>query len=403
MSSLLLTDLISCKTMRASLFVLVFCIFSNSLWAGEDGREAERIVAIGDVHGDYDNFVTVLEQAGIINRRGNWQAGETHLVQLGDLADRGPDTSRIIELLMQLERQARRRGGQVHVLIGNHEAMNMLGDLRYVHPGEYEAFVDNNSAALRDRYFAAVVARQQVLQPDFEPDTAFRQEWNSQIPLGWVEHRLAWSPDGEFGRWVLEKDAVLRLNNTLFLHGGISPSVIGMSVAEINTAVRAELAAGESGQTETPGLATAEGGPLWYRGLASNDEALEADHVAAILERYEVERIVIGHTPGTGTIVPRFGGRVLVIDSGISDYYGGHLTSLTLEADRLINTQNGTQLEIPVNDADPLPYFEAVLELDPGLTALRLQSEAVETSDSPEQQISAEPVDPPAAQDPGNL
>ena len=132
--------------------------------AGSVGADDSRprIVAVGDIHGDYDNFVQVLRDTGIVNERLRWSAGTTRLVQVGDIADRGPDTRRIIELLMTLEKQARRRKGAVHVLIGNHESMNMQGDLRYVHPGEYAAFVDRQSGGRRDRYFEATVRVREI-------------------------------------------------------------------------------------------------------------------------------------------------------------------------------------------------------------------------------------------------
>ena len=77
--------------------------------AEDQWQDVERIVAVGDIHGDYDNFLKVLQGADIVNRRGNWIAGETHLVQLGDVPDRGPDTSNVIALLKKLEKQARER------------------------------------------------------------------------------------------------------------------------------------------------------------------------------------------------------------------------------------------------------------------------------------------------------
>lgn len=119
-------------------------------WQGVD-----RIVAIGDLHGDYGHYLAVLQAAGVVDRRGRWIAGDTHLVQTGDIPDRGPDTRRIIAHMAALARQARKRGGRVHNLLGNHEAMNVYGDLRYVDPGEYRAFADQRSAALRDRYYEA--------------------------------------------------------------------------------------------------------------------------------------------------------------------------------------------------------------------------------------------------------
>jgi hypothetical protein len=360
------------RTYPVKSLILTACLLvASSLAAQHSWEDVGKIVAVGDVHGDYDNFVQVLRQAGIINRRGNWTAGETHLVQLGDLPDRGPDTHKAIELLIKLERQAARRGGMVHVLIGNHEAMNMLGDLRYVHPGEYEAFVDRNSERLRERYFELVVQQRKSADPLFEVTPEFEDLFSQQVPLGFVEHRVAWSPDGEYGSWVLGKQAVIKLNNTLFLHAGIGPDILGMSLEQINNGVLDELRGGEAGQVGESGLATSEGGPLWYRGMASNDEALELAHVNAVLEFYDAQRIVIGHTPGLATIVPRFGAKVLVIDSGLSAYYGGHLASLTIEGDQLINTQRGEALEIPQSEMDRLPYFESILELEPDEVALK--------------------------------
>ena len=104
-------------------------------WTG-----VERVVAIGDIHGDYDNYMAILEAAGLVNTRGKWAGGKTHLVQTGDIPDRGPDTLKIIEHLKKLAKEAKKKGGRVHSLIGNHEAMNVTGDLRYVTAGEFQAF-----------------------------------------------------------------------------------------------------------------------------------------------------------------------------------------------------------------------------------------------------------------------
>jgi len=358
------------KYFSKTLLLIVWLLAASTLAAQHAWEGVGKIVAVGDVHGDYDNLVQVLRQAGIINRRGNWIADDTHLVQLGDLPDRGPDTDKAIELLMKLERQASRRGGMVHVLIGNHEAMNMLGDLRYVHPGEYEAFVTRDSERLRDHYFELVVQQRNAANSEFEADEEFVALFNQQVPLGYVEHRVAWAPEGEFGSWVLGHNAVIKVNDTLFLHGGLGPDVLGMTLEQINAGVLDELRLGEAGQIGEPGLATTEGGPLWYRGLASGDEAVEIEHLDAVLNFYDVKRIVIGHTPGLATIVPRFGAKVLVIDSGLSGYYGGHLASLTIEGDQLTNIQRGETLEIPQGAADLLPYFESVLALEPDQPAL---------------------------------
>jgi hypothetical protein len=156
----------------------------------------ERIVAVGDLHGDFGNYMATLTAAGLVNRKGKWSGGRTHLVQTGDIPDRGPDTEKIIEHITKLARQAKKKGGRVHSLIGNHEAMNVYGDLRYVSDGEFEAFVTRNSAALRDRVFALQMERIEAADPEAFaalPEN-FRDEWNTKHPLGWVEHRQAWDP-----------------------------------------------------------------------------------------------------------------------------------------------------------------------------------------------------------------
>ena len=104
-----------------------------------------RIVAIGDIHGAYDSFVTVLRNSGLVDEELRWIGGKTHLVQTGDVLDRGPDSRKCMDLLMELEKRAERAGGRVHALIGNHEAMNILGFLKYVSKEEFASYSDSNS------------------------------------------------------------------------------------------------------------------------------------------------------------------------------------------------------------------------------------------------------------------
>jgi len=107
-------------------------------WSG-----IERIVAVGDVHGDHAQFLKTLFAAKVIDKDARWVGGKTHLVQTGDLFDRGPDSRKAMDLLMKLEVEAKKTGGHVHCLAGNHEEMILRGDWRYVHPGEVQAFGDN--------------------------------------------------------------------------------------------------------------------------------------------------------------------------------------------------------------------------------------------------------------------
>ena len=277
-----------------------------------------RIVAIGDLEGDFEKFTDMLRTAGVINERNRWSGGETHLVQLGDIPDRGPNSRMIMDLLMQLEPQAQRAGGRVHALIGNHEAMNVYGDLRYVHPGEYAAFATSRSARVRDRYYQQYMRALRSNPPAGGLpafDAAYRAQWDAEHPLGWVEHREAWGPSGRYGRWITRHNAVIRINDTLFLHGGLGPSFAAAPRPAMNAAVSSEL--NERPSPIYPGILEDQEGPLWYRGLSQNDEAAETANLENVLRSQGVARVIVGHTKVTSTVLPRFNGRVLVADIAV--------------------------------------------------------------------------------------
>src|SRR5437868_14968913 len=79
----------------------------------------ERTIAVGDVHGAADRFVEILKATGLVDDKLHWSGGRAHLVQTGDVVDRGADSRRALDLLRQLEGEASRAGGAVHALIGN--------------------------------------------------------------------------------------------------------------------------------------------------------------------------------------------------------------------------------------------------------------------------------------------
>ena len=89
---------------------------------------AKAIVAIGDVHGDFDDFVGILQRTGLIDKQNHWNGGNATFVQLGDLLDRGPKPRDVMDLMMALEKEAAQSGGRGVSLLGNHEAMNIMGD-----------------------------------------------------------------------------------------------------------------------------------------------------------------------------------------------------------------------------------------------------------------------------------
>ncbi|MGD9815226.1 MAG: metallophosphoesterase [Hyphomonadaceae bacterium] len=327
-----------------------------------------RVVAIGDLEGAYEKFVDMLRTAGLIDARNHWTGGTTHLVQLGDIPDRGPNSRAIMDLLRRLEPQARRAGGFVHPLIGNHEAMNVYGDLRYVHPGEYAAFADRNSARTRDRYYRAQVAAMRRNPPASGLpvfDDAYRAAWDSEHPLGYAEHRANWGPRGTYGRWVSGHDAVIRINDTLFMHAGLGPSFLNADRDAMNAAVRAALRGRPV--AEYADILENQEGPLWYRGLAQRDEATELAHVMALLQRHGVSRIVIGHTKLASTVLPRFGGRVIVADIAVPRGHSDPHAFLIIENGALTTVHRGQRVPLTASTPEETcAYLARIAALDSG-------------------------------------
>ena len=326
-----------------------------------------RVVVFGDLHGDYAKFHDMLVRAGLVDAHDNWSGGRAHLVQIGDVPDRAPDTRKILDLMMRLEPQAKRAGGYLHALIGNHEAMNMEGDLRYTTPGEFAAFVDQDSPRRRDLYYARVVEYLKAHPPpEGLPtlDAAHRASFDAEHPLGWVEHAIGWSRDGLYGRWVLTHSAVIRIDDALYLHGGLGPSFAAYDKDALDKAVIAAL----EHQTEAAGgphdILWAEEGPLWYRGLAQHDEATETANVAAILAAHHVRRIVIGHTKQYPFVNERFDGQVILTDVAPPAECAEPHAFLIKEGDQLTAVHRGVALPLGLTGQAHADYLARIADLD---------------------------------------
>ena len=335
--------------------------------------EAPRIVAISDPHGDHDAFVATLTAAGVIDEQHAWVAGDTTLVVGGDLLDRGPDSRKSMDLVMALEAQAAGAGGQVHLILGNHEAMNLVGDLRYVADEEYAAFAGDEDPADREAAYARFAATRGA---DAE---TLRSEFDKRFPPGFFGHRRAFRADGHYGAWLLDKPLVIVVNDTAFAHAGLSQQVAELGLAGVNrmgedlkrytsafgTLVdaellepdasfyeHAELLADVDGSLLEPEIAAALAtvvelneapvhdlmSPLWYRGNVGCGDLVETDRLLGSLAAINADRVVIGHTPTPGReVVARLDGLVIEIDTGMyTDHYKGNGHALVLEGDSVI-------------------------------------------------------------------
>jgi hypothetical protein len=339
---------------------------------------AEGLAAIGDVHGDYEAFTRLLERLGLIDASGRWSGGRRHLVQTGDILDRGAESTRVLELVMRLEEEAAAAGGKVTVLLGNHELMNLTGDFQDVAPREVGGFAALEDPATRrsrrERLLRLIGSGSPLLSSDLYRRISKQidsRTFDLHFPRGYFAYEHAYSPKGRYGRWLIERPALLRQDGILFLHGGLSLRFAVLPLEEINRGVktslkeyfrlvealeergafdaalgsavlrmlvRAERAAGGPA-AELSGLfrrleelfdgpAFAADGPLWYRGLALGDEDALWGTVERILSLQGAQRMVIGHTPHDSlTIQGRFGNRVLLIDTGLNQAFFGGLPS----------------------------------------------------------------------------
>lgn len=311
---------------------------------------SQRIIAVGDLHGDYHAWQDIAHGANIIDSKGHWAAGSSILVQMGDITDRESDSLKIIRSLQQLQREAPRKGGKVYVLLGNHEAMNLLGDYRYTTLGEYQAFTDGQSSARRDRVFEANRASAEAFYKSRNPGITaaeVRAQWMAEHPLGWVEHKLAWSPSGELGIWAAANAAILKLGDSLFVHGGISAEYAKEPLASINARVAKAMATADDSQAS---VLTDPLGPLWYRGLVTTDADARARRAAMkpppppltaeqeldqVLASYGAKRLIVAHTPNLKGVQIGYGGRIADVDTGNSRFYGGPLTWLEIVGDQM--------------------------------------------------------------------
>jgi len=333
--------------------------------AKDDWQGVARVVAVGDVHGDRDALVAVLQMAGILDGARHWAGGKSHLVQIGDIPARGPQTREAYDLLMGLEGEALQSGGMVHPLIGNHDAAIMYGDLRNVLPEEYEEFREAESEARLQKAFndEVAAARKSGQYPTrAEEIEYFRNSWFERHPPGFVEHRAAFGPTGQYGSWIRKHNAVIRINDALFVHGGISPKYVATARGTINGTIQRELL---NPSKLPPGMSTETAGPLWYRGLAEDEERSLETHLRAVLRFHGVSRVVIGHTVTRTAILPRFGGRVVNIDLGLSRFYGRPPACLVLEGSSAYVLHRGAKVPLPgAKPGEFEAYCRAIIAAD---------------------------------------
>jgi len=355
----------------------------------------ERIVAIADIHGANGAFVRILEKSELIDADLEWIGQTTQLVIVGDVLDRGPDSRAALDLIMRLKLQAQAQGGNVHFVLGNHEIMNIVGDLRYVSAAEYAAFASEEPAEIR-----AVALERFVANSTGDGEVAASAEFDRRFPLGYFAHREAFSSDGAYGAWLLEQPLLLLVNDSAFVHGGVSRAFGDVDGEAINAQLKQQLrdyvaameqlteagllsqtddyydhptlvenfeeriALGETTWPDSTQQAAARvkelnfapvfalASPTWYRGMVSCSPLVGLDHWQQTLATLGAERIVVGHSPTPGAqVLSRMDDGILRIDTGmLENYYGGRASALLIEDGRLsVHYEDEPMTAIPIN------------------------------------------------------
>lgn len=219
-------------------------------------REPSRMFVLSDIEGQYDTLKLLLQKAGVMDKQFNWTFGKGHLVVVGDVFDRGHQVTEVLWLIYQLEDKAKKAGGYVHYILGNHELMNMNGDFRYVNPKYMEL----------------------AKQSGMPYDTFYRA-------------------NTELGQWLRTKNVVEKIGDYLFLHGGISQyiNMWQLPLDSVNAIARRYYGWVEDSIPNPQFLVFSDYGPMWYRGYYTTPKATEAQ-VDSTLKLFDVKKIVTGHT-----------------------------------------------------------------------------------------------------------
>ena len=224
----------------------------------------EKLLAISDLEGNYFNALRFLQNNNVLDEDGHWDWGKGHLVLIGDLVDRGSMVTELMWMIRRLEREAETAGGKVHYVLGNHEAMVMAGDLRYI-VDKYR-FVTHRMGLTYDRLYA---------------------------------------PDSEIGRWWRTKNGIMKIGDLLFVHAGYSPMLdqYGLDIDSLNQRIRAALPPvfATDGSNPAADPVGHKHGLFWYRGYFEQHGEewggqATPEQIEKILMRHNAKHIVIGHS-----------------------------------------------------------------------------------------------------------
>jgi len=332
-------------------------------WTG-----VEKTIVIGDIHGDYERFIEILRGTGVIDADLHWAAETSHFVQTGDVLDRGPDARKIFDLLMRLDKEAEEAGGKVHALLGNHEELNLTGivfssNSDYVTLDQFIAFLPDSYRRQQEDALRKKILKARARGRRTSEKQTIDAFWESQVKDPSAQRLYVLNLNEQYGPWLRRLNVAIKVNEVVFVHGGISEKYSKWGLQEINDRYRMELNDivralhnSEPPRIAQPSIVYRGDSPLWYRELATVPEEDLKEEVDAILANLGAKVMIIAHTPTiprTLRDMQRFGGRVWIVDTGISRAYGGPASALIIQNEDIQVWGIGNEKD---NDSEPF-YF----------------------------------------------
>ena len=358
-------------TIRRTPFSLLFACFlaicsSHPLMASNESpvptdspifsfETQSPIYAVGDVHGAYSSIVTTLKTISLIDENSQWSGGTAHFVSLGDLMDRGPSSRKVMDLYMSLQAQAIQAGGKFHVVLGNHEVMNLAGDLRYLSEKEIAEFAADETPEQRAQAFDRYIKWK-----DSENTPLALAEFDRLYPSGYFARQQAFSLSGKYGQWLTRLPFVIKINDQIFAHGGLSKKTEEYTIKELNSELnqtlidyltswqylldKEQLSSTLSFSNRKSLVDTLEPSkqtkqfiksddhflfssesPTWFRGNAICHPFFEQDNITSRLKQWQAKRLWVGHTTSQiRSPLHRLNKKLVVMDTGmLNSHYKG--------------------------------------------------------------------------------
>ncbi|HEV8083537.1 MAG TPA: metallophosphoesterase [Chitinophagaceae bacterium] len=252
--------------------------------------KVKKLLVLSDIEGNFAALRKLLQANNVIDEDFNWKFGNGHLVLVGDFFDRGTQVTEVLWFIYYLEEKAKAAGGYVHFILGNHEIMNLSGDLRFVQ----QKYLDNASL-LNEKYVTL------------------------------------YDENSELGRWLRTKNIVEKIGDIVFAHGGISGDINSMniSVNEMNSLARPYYADTISHYTdEKSAIIFSDLGPFWYRGYYEKSNHGIPVQIDSTLAQLDVNHIITGHTIVSDIISVWYNGKLLDTDV---HHAGGKSEALLIE------------------------------------------------------------------------